>query len=201
VAFLTAWQSLIHEGNLKSGETVLIIGASGAVGSVAAQLAKAKGATVLGTLSKSSGLSRVSHLPVDGWIALDEKKLPEAVRELTGGKGANLIFDTVGGPMFEEGLKSLAHRGRQVAISSLGDPRVSFNLVDFYHNESALVGVDSLKLSFIESGEILKQWVALIEAGKITAPKTELVSLDEAPAAYEKALNGTAHDKQVIVFE
>jgi NADPH2:quinone reductase len=200
VAFLTAWQSVMNAGKLQSGETILIIGASGQVGSTAAQLAKAKGARVLGTLSKASGLSRVSHLPVDSWIALDEKRLPDTVLELTGGKGAAMIFDTVGGPMFEEGLKSLAHRGRQVAISSLGDPRVSLNLVDFYHKESVLMGVDSLKLSFAESGEILRQWVPLMEAGKITPPRTETVSLDQAAAAYEKVLNGTTRDKQVIIF-
>jgi NADPH2:quinone reductase len=200
VAFLAAWQGVIHAGKLQSGETLLVIGAGGAVGSIAVQLAKARGARVLGTLSKAAGRSRVEHLPVDEWIALDEKKLPEAVLELTGGKGASLVFDTVGGPLFEEGLKSLAHRGRQVAIASPGDPRVAFNLVDFYHKESTLVGVDTLKLSFRESGEILRQFVPLMEAWKILPPQTTNLALEDAPAAYEKALSGAAKEKQVILF-
>jgi NADPH2:quinone reductase len=200
VAFLTAWQGVVNAGGLQNGETLLVIGASGAVGSIAVQLAKARGARVLGTLSKAASRSRVGHLPVDEWIALDEKKLPEAVLELTGGKGASLVFDTVGGPLFEEGLKSLAHRGRQVAIASPGDPRVAFNLVDFYHKESTLVGVDTLKLSFRESGEILRQLVPLIEAGKIMPPQTITLTLEDAPAAYEKALTGAVREKQVILF-
>ena len=59
--------------------------------------------------------------------------------------------------MFEQCLPALAWRGRQVAISSSPDPRVSFNLVDFYHNESRLLGVDSFKSSFEETAEILRQ--------------------------------------------
>src|ERR1035441_4050094 len=133
VAFLTAWQGVVSAGGLQSGETLLIIGAGGSVGSAAAQLAKSRGARVLGTLSKAASRPRVAHLPVDEWIALDEKSLPEAVLGLTDGKGVPLVFDTVGGPLFEPGLKCLSHRGRQVAIASHGDPRVGFNLVDFYH--------------------------------------------------------------------
>jgi NADPH:quinone reductase-like Zn-dependent oxidoreductase len=200
VSFLTAWQSVINAGQLQPGETILIIGAGGAVGSAAVQLAKAQGARVLGTLSKAANRSRSAHVPVDEWISLDEKNLTEAVLELTAGKGAPLVFDTVGGPLFEAGLKSLALRGRQVCIASVGDPRVSFNLVDFYHKEGTLKGIDSLKLSFAESGEILRQLVPLIEAGKITKPMVEEIALDQALQAYEKVLAGSSSAKQVIVF-
>lgn len=200
VPFLTAFQAVIKAGRLLAGETLLIIGAGGAVGSAAAQLAKAQGARVLGTLSKASGRSRVARLPVDEWIALDEKNLSGAVLELTGGKGAPLVFDTVGGPLFEEGLKSLAQRGRQVAITSVGDPRVGLNLVDFYHKEATLIGVDTLKLSYAESGGILRQLVPLIEEGKVVPPPSSAISLENAPAAYEMIFAGAAREKQVILF-
>lgn len=200
VASLTAWQAVVNAGKLQNGETLLIIGAGGSVGSTAAQIAKARGARVLGTLSRASGRDRVKHLPVDEWIALDEKKLPDGVLELTGGKGAALVFDTVGGPLFEEGLKSLALRGRQVAITSPVDPRVGLNLVDFYHKELSLIGVDSLKRSFAESGAILRELVPLIEAGKVTPPRLETLPLEQAPAAYEKIAAKSAREKQVIVF-
>lgn len=58
--------------------------------------------------------------------------------------------------MFEKCLGALAHHGRQVAISSSSTPRVSFNLVDFYHNEARLIGVDTLKLGFSEAADILR---------------------------------------------
>ena len=74
--------------------------------------------------------------------------LRERVLELTAGRGVDAVFDTVGGPLFEPALRSLRFGGRQVAISSAGDPRVSFNLIDFYHNFSRLLGVDSYGLTF-----------------------------------------------------
>jgi NADPH:quinone reductase-like Zn-dependent oxidoreductase len=63
------------------------------------------------------------------------------------GRGVDVVFDTVGDPMFEPALRSLRRGGRQVAISSRGEPRVSFNLIDFYHNSSRLLGVDSYGLT------------------------------------------------------
>jgi NADPH2:quinone reductase len=73
---------------------------------------------------------------------------------LTAGKGVDVVFDTVGGAMFELALRSLGFRGRQVAISSAGDPRVSFSLVDFYHNFSTMLGVDSFDLTLQQIAEI-----------------------------------------------
>lgn len=69
------------------------------------------------------------------------------MKALTDGKGADLVFDAVGGPMFETCLKSLRVGGRQVAITSIGNGRVEFNLVDFYHNLQRLMGVDTVKLT------------------------------------------------------
>ena len=66
-----------------------------------------------------------------------------ATRRLTKGQGAQVVFDAVGGPLFEPALRCLAHRG--IEITSAGDRRVSFDLLDFYHNESRLFGVDTRK--------------------------------------------------------
>jgi NADPH2:quinone reductase len=200
VPFLTAWQSVLVAGELKESQTILILGASGAVGSAAAQLARVKRAKIIGTLSKTAGLERVKALPVDHWIALDQDDLVRKTHELTEGRGADLVFDTVGNPMFETGFQCLAQRGRQVCIASTADPRVSFNLVDFYHKETTLKGVDSLKLSFKESGDILKELARLIEMEKITPPIVKTIPLEEAPAIYEKILTGALREKQVIRF-
>ena len=122
------------------------------------------------------------------------------MRELTGGKGADLILDVVGGPLFQPCLESLAHRGRQIAIASVGDPQVTFNLVDFYHKEGRLIGVDTLKLSFSESAEILKALLPGFEAGIFSLPSVETVSLDGALRAYQAIDKGTSKKKLVIRF-
>jgi len=75
-------------------------------------------------------------------------------------------------------------RGRQVAIVSAGNPEVTFNLVDFYHKEGCLMGVDTLKLSFGESAEIFKALLSGFKEGIFSAPPVETVSLDGALNAY-----------------
>jgi NADPH:quinone reductase-like Zn-dependent oxidoreductase len=108
------------------------------------------------------------------WIDLGTTELGTGARAVTNGRGAEVVFDLVGGAMFEKCLGAVAWRGRQVAISSSPDPRVSFNLVDFYHNESKLLGVDSLKLSFEETAEILRRLTPAIESGKFLPPSGNL---------------------------
>ncbi|HET9870931.1 MAG TPA: zinc-binding alcohol dehydrogenase family protein [bacterium] len=200
VPYLTAWQSLFAAGGLKEGETLLILGAGGAVGSAAAHLAKTKRARVLGTATQASGLERVKPLPVDHWIALDQEDLVEKVMALTEGRGVDLVLDAVGAPLFERGLKCLAQRGRQVSIASTASPRVEFHLVDFYHRESTLKGVDSLKLSFKETGDILRELARLVEREKVPPPAVTAVALEEAPAAYARIAEGAHREKTVIRF-
>jgi NADPH:quinone reductase-like Zn-dependent oxidoreductase len=110
-----------------------------------------------------------------------------------------VVLDAVGGPMFEQCLSALAWRGRQVAISSSPDPRVSFNLVDFYHNESRLIGVDSLKLGFAETGEILRQLSPGIEAGKFKAPPLEKFSLEQGPEVYRELAESKIRSKPILI--
>ena len=109
------------------------------------------------------------------------------------------MFDLVGGAMFEKCLAALAWRGRQVAISSSPEPRVSFNLVDFYHNESRLLGVDSLKLSFEETAEILRQLTSGFETAIFPPPAVETFSLAEGPRLYREVAESQVKGKPVLV--
>jgi NADPH2:quinone reductase len=118
---------------------------------------------------------------------------------VTSGRGAEVVFDVVGGAMFEQCLAALAWRGRQVAISSSPEPRVSFNLVDFYHNESRLLGVDSLKLSFEETAEVLRQLTPGIESGTFPPPRVETFSLEEGPRLYRDIAESKIKTKPILV--
>ena len=173
VAYMTAWAAIVKAARLQKGETALILGTTGAVGSAAARIARRQGARVLGVVRKKADLAAASasKLPVDVWLDLESAELSKSVREATAGKGADVILDVVGGPMFEKCLAALAWRGRQVAISSSPEPRVSLNLVDFYHNESRLFGADSLKISFQEAGEILRALTPGFESGEFPPPE------------------------------
>jgi NADPH2:quinone reductase len=165
VPYLAAWSGLVDAANIQAGETVLITGALGAVGRAATQIAHWKKAKVIG--------ADISDKPsdVDVFVNTKVKELPVEVKALTNGNGADLVFDAVGGPMFEPCLKSLRLGGRQVAITSIGNGRVEFSLVDFYHNLQRLIGVDTMKLTGPAIAMIMGELRAGFEGGYLrTSP-------------------------------
>jgi NADPH:quinone reductase len=193
VPYLAAWSGLVDAANIQAGETVLITGALGAVGRAATQIAHWKKAKVIGAdiSDKSSD--------VDVLINTKTKELAVEVKALTNGKGVDLVFDAVGGPMFEPCLKSLRLGGRQVAITSLGDGRVEFSLVDFYHNLLRLIGVDTLKLTGPAIAKIMDELRTGFEGGFLRVSPVQSWSLDQAIDAYTAVGKGMTLDKHVFL--
>jgi NADPH2:quinone reductase len=198
VAYMTAWAALINVAQLQPGENVLILGTTGAVGSAAVRIAHKRGARVIGTIRKAADIANARELPVDVWLNLETTELSKGTREATKGKGADVVFDLVGGPMFERCLAALTWRGRQVAISSSPEPRVNFNLVDFYHNESRLLGVDSLKLSFKEAADILRVLTPGFESGDFPPPDIQTFPLDQGPEIYRRMHETRIKEKIIL---
>ncbi len=196
VPYITAWASVVSAARIQAGETILIVGAAGAVGQAAMQIANWKGARVIGAGTKSDPIPGAESV-----INTKTEDLHGRVLELTGGRGVDVVFDTVGGPMFEPALRSLGFRGRHVAISSAGDPRVSFNLVDFYHNFSTLLGVDSFGLTSDQIAEIEKALGSGFEAGILKPPAIEIVPFEKAVDAYGREAAGHVKVKMVLGFE
>jgi len=199
VAYMTAWSAVVSTARIQAGETILITGTTGAVGGAAAKIARKFGARVIGTARKSTDIPALSTSVVSQWLGLDGGDLPAAVFAATAGRGVDVVFDVVGGPMFEPCLKSLALRGRHVAIASNPDPRVSFNLVDFYHRESRLFGVDSVKITFEQASEILRGLTPGIEDGTFQPPATRTVSFSGIVEAYHLLGGGKVKEKLILV--
>jgi NADPH:quinone reductase len=196
VPYITAWASVVIAAQIQPGETILVIGAAGAVGQAATQIANWKQARVIG--------GDVTSGPIPGAQSVINTKtedLRERVMALTEGRGVDAVFDTVGGPMFEPALRSLGFGGRQVAITSAGDPRVSFNLIDFYHNFSRLLGVDSYGLTARQVSEIEDQLRPGFETGVLKPPPIEIVPFEKAVDAYSRVASGQAKTKQVLSFD
>jgi NADPH2:quinone reductase len=196
IPFITGWASVVSAAQIQAGETILIVGAAGAVGQAATQIANWKNARVIGAAIASD--------PIPGTEAVINTKtedLHERVMELTAGKGVDAVFDTVGGPMFEPALRSLRFGGRQVAIASPGNPRVSFNLVDFYHNFSRLLGVDTYGLTSRQVAEIEDELRMGFETGVLKPLPIEVVPFETAVDAYSRMASGQAKAKQVLSFD
>jgi len=195
VPFITAWFALVRAAQLEPGETVLIIGVAGAVGQAAMQIANWRGSRVLGAARSSN--------PIPGAVGVINTRtddLPKRVFELTDGKGVEAVLDEVGGAMFEPALRCLRIGGRQVAISSTGDRRVSFDLVDFYHNQSRLIGVDGMKLTPHDLSVIADELRQGFEANILKVPAVDAIPSENAVEAYERVASGTARAKQVLTF-
>jgi NADPH2:quinone reductase len=191
VNYVTAWLALEVAG-LKTGETVLLIGAGGGVGGAAAQIAHRLGARVIG-VDQRAPHPDAPILGIAEKFILGALDLPAEVRAATGGKGADVVFDLVGGIMFRNAVNSLALRGRLVEITATGQREVSFDLPAFYHNESRLYGVDTLKRDLTASAGLLEALTPGFVAGDYrAAPITETCGLGEAVEAYREVGAGSA---------
>jgi NADPH:quinone reductase len=190
VNFVAAWKGLVEGADLRSGETVLIIAASGGVGNAAVQIARRLGATVLG--SDRQGPRPEAAITTFGLsLVANGEDLSEAVRKATMGRGADVVLDCVGGTMFRHALGCLAWKGRLIQMSATGAREVTFDLADFYHNESRLIGIDTLKSDVTASAHVLQALAPGFEAGDYRpAPITRRYPLGQAVAAYEAAVAG-----------
>ena len=194
VPYLTAWSALVRTGAVEPGETVLIVGVTGAVGRAATQIAHWRGARVIGACRSTGGASEA-----DAVIDVTAAELDKEVRALTDGRGVDLVLDAVGAHMFEPSLKCLRPEGRQIAITSSIERRVSFDLIDFYRNRSRLLGVNTMALTGAGTAEMLDELRRGFEEGHLRPPAVSTWPLERAVEAYEAVGRGGAYAKQVLV--
>jgi NADPH:quinone reductase len=190
VNFVTAWCGLDY-ARLSQGETLAVFGANGGVGSAAIQIAKHLGAHVIGIVrgdpTSATGSARLADVMLDS----GDPEMGSQLRAHTAGRGADVIFNTAGGSVFGTALTLLAHRGRQVEITSPSERRVTFDLVDFYHNESQLFGLDTLKRDLTASGRILEKLRPAFDSGDYEPPiVSKILPLAQARQAYELVAKG-----------
>jgi NADPH:quinone reductase len=190
VTYMAAWCGVVEAAAFQRGETLAVIGAGGGVGGAAGQIAKRLGGRVIGIDNREPHPEAPIRAVADTLI-VGAKDPVAAVREATGGRGAELVFDTVGGVLFRQALAMLALRGRLVEISSTGTREVTFDLVDFYHNESRLFGVDTLKRDLLASAVVLEALREGFESGDYRpSPIAASFPLAEAASAYRQVLAG-----------
>ena len=193
VMFVVAWMGLVEYADLKAAETLVVIGAGGGVGNAAIQIGRYLGATVIGFDRTLPAADSPARRKADRLIIPSVDASAEAIRDLTDGRGADVVLNAVGGPTFEPSLAMLAHRGRLAVLASPAQRRPSFDLLDFYHNESQLFGVDSLKRDMSASAALVEALVPGFEAGVFEAPPIErVIALDQGAAGYAAVAQGTA---------
>jgi NADPH2:quinone reductase len=183
VPFITAYEGFRRAG-LAKGQDVAVFGSSGKVGQAAVQLARRAGARVV-SIDRNAGAAST-----DDAAAI--------VMEATGGRGADIAYNTVGSPYFQGALDSLAVGGTQILISTI-ERAVPFDILPFYRRNLQLMGVDSLKLTAVQCARILEQLAPGFDDGTLKGFEVEgeLLNLEEAADAFRRVLAG-ARDRIVL---
>jgi NADPH:quinone reductase len=198
VPFVTAMEGFRRAGMPKKGETVLVMGLNGKVGQAAVQIATWHGARVIGVVRKSEPYEGHANSSVEV-VDASTTDVAARVRELTAGKGADIVFNTVGDPYFQAAHKALAVRGRQVLIAAI-DRIVQFNILEFYRGQHTYVGIDTLGLSSIATGAVLRELGPGFASGHLkTYPirPGAIYPLEDAKAAFV-AVAGSSRDRVIL---
>jgi NADPH:quinone reductase len=198
VPFVTAMEGLRRAGMPDKAETVLVMGVNGKVGQAASQIATWHGARVIGVARKNEPYQGHASSEVE-MIDASANDVAARVRELTGGKGADIVFNTVGDPYFQAAHQSLALRGRQILIATI-EKTVPFNILEFYRGQHTYVGIDTLGLSSVATGAVLKEIGAGFASGHLEPfpiKPSAIYPLEDARRAF-LAVAGSSRDRAIL---
>jgi NADPH2:quinone reductase len=201
LVLITASGALFDRGGLQAGQTVLIHAGAGGVGHVAIQLAKLKGARVITTVSSEQKADFVKTLGADETIIYTQNSFVDAVNELTDGKGADLVFDTVGATVFKESIAITAHFGRLVTLLdpgelSLAEARMRNLLIGFELMLTPMLR--NLTTARDQHIAILRQCAEYIDNGLLKPHISRQFPLQEAAEAHKLIETGHITGKIVL---
>lgn len=189
VVFVTAWSALVTAAGVSPGDTVLVFGAAGGVGSAAVQIARARGARVIGGVRLDADMAAARANGADEVVNTASGKPDEAVRSLTGGRGADVVFDT-SGFLFAESVEAAAIGGRLPVISAPPDGKATFNLRNIYRKRLRVVGIDSRPLDVRACAALLAEMLADFESGRLKVTPGRACPLSRAAEAYTQTAHG-----------
>ena len=199
----TTYYALKRRAKAQSGESLLILGASGGVGTASIQLGKILGLTTIAAVGSSEKEEYVKSLGVDHVIRYDKENLKESAKKLTGGKGVDIVVDPVGGNVSEEALRATAWNGRLLVIGfAQGEiPKIPLNIT--LVKGVSIVGVwwgRWTQTSPKETAEDFKELIGFINEGKLNINPKNVYSIQEVSTAMDNFLNRKNIGKTVIKF-
>jgi NADPH2:quinone reductase len=207
LAYDTSWFALRDRARVRPGETVLVLGASGAVGLAAIQLAKAMGARVLAGIARPEKAAAVMEAGADATVDLTGDNLRDTLRErvqaANAGNYADVILDPLGGDIFDAAIRALAWRGRLVVIGFAAGriPTIKVNYLMVKNIEvSGLQVSDYRKRRPDQVAECYAELFAFYEQGKLRPAKPTLYPLEQVQDALRSVQDRTATGRPILVF-
>ncbi|MFT3758877.1 NAD(P)H-quinone oxidoreductase [Thauera sp.] len=199
----TVWHNLFELGRLTMGETLLLHGAAGGIGTLAIQLAHAAGATVLATASDETRFAELRKMGAEKTICWRSTDFVQAVLDHTGGRGADVVLDVVGGDYVRRNLQALAFGGRHVSLSFMQGSAVNVELLTLMQKQLSLHSSTMRPQSHAEKARmarcIARQVLPLLRSGRVRPRIHGTFGLDEAAAAHSALESGKVFGKLVLV--
>lgn len=200
-AGLTAWTNLVAEGELQAGESVLVTGATGGMGSFVVQLARELGARVLAAGRDPGRMEQLRELGVEE-ICVSGSNLARQVREATGGRGVDLVIDLVGGPSINSHLGALRNGGRLVLLGLLGGSKVEVDLGVILGRNLRILGSTLRPRPRAEKARLVEAFAAFalprLKDGRLRPVVDRVVPFERAPEAYKALERGGVFGKIVL---
>ena len=185
IAFGTADDCLFEFGHLTAGETVLIQAGAGGVGLAAIQLAKRAGATVLATASSDHRLERLRTFGLDEPVNYSHDDWVHRVRAITGGRGVDLVVDSVGGRVLAGSLQCLAYRGRAISVGNAGREAQPLDISSLAMGNRSLTGVFlGAEIATERVRAMIARHIDDVAAGRLQVVVDRVYPLAEAAAAH-----------------
>lgn len=201
VPYVTAWSALVGLGNFGAGQWALVGGAAGAVGMAAVSLANALGGQAIGVVRSGTETSALRKLGIAAVLTSDGDNIEGEVRELTGGRGADVALNGVGASLFAPFAASLRSGGRMIVYSVIGGREAQLDLFTFYRRHLQFFGLDSASLDLARVRTIYEAFAPLFASGAIAPPCiASAMPLAQARAAYE-SVRGGINGKVVLLPE
>jgi len=202
VALGTAHECLFTAANLTEGQTVLIQAGAGGVGMAAIQLASKAGATVIATASSDEKLERLKPLGLDHGVNYANESFVERVRELTGGKGADVVLDSVGGQTLVDSIEVLAYRGTLVSVGVAGRGGSAVNAQSLWGRNNTLRGVflgGAIMAEYPRVHAMIQGLIDRVASGDLHVEIDREFPLAEAAAAHAYIEGRSAFGRVVMV--
>jgi len=178
LSFLTAWHMLVARAELRAGETVLVHAGGSGVGSSAVQIAKHLGARVIATAGSARKLELAGELGADETIDYRQEDFVARVKALTDRRGVDVVFEHVGGEVFERSLRCLAWAGRLVICGATSGAKAQINLTHLFFKSQSILG------STMGSRREFEHLVGLFEQGHFRSVIDRVVPMDEIGEAH-----------------
>lgn len=200
--YATSHHALIDRAQLKAGETVLVLGAAGGVGSSAIQIAKVAGARVIAAASTDEKCAVCKSLGADATINYSKENLREAIKAATGGKGPDVIYDPVGGDFAEPAFRSIGWRGRYLVVGFAAGPIPSLPLNLALLKGASIVGVfwgDFSKREPKANAAMMQELAQWYAQGRIKPAIDRTMPMKDLKAAYAHMGSRGVMGKLVLV--